>query len=333
MHHPNQSILCSLCNITFRSHRSLKTHQQRRHSSTQTKTITNHPSLPNYSYISSYLILPFSSKQFALIAKNACEQQRLPLGSFTAKLYQCHTCYLSFPCSRSLKYHLINKHEQYEYKLCERILADMTIQIEYDLRTVNNHNNDDDDIDSIKLILSKQASQFGLVDKQLSKKIRSIKAEQNHLIYPFCQHENRTCANLCLKYLSSYSKLIQNYPYTIPTVPKANPCAQGSIVSIISSMNNTYSNGISSVNESNASNELTNGRQKRKSMKQTDDSSSPQLKRKNLSNVPTTNSRINRTNSNNKLNNIKQQTEQTAKVYDICFYLKSINNRVFLLDK
>jgi hypothetical protein len=308
MYHPNQSILCSLCNITFRSHRSLKTHQQRRHSS-QTKTISNHSLIPNYSYISSYLVLAFSSQQFPLIAKNACEQQRLPLGGLTSKLYQCHVCYLSFPCSRSLKYHLINKHEQYEYKICEKLLSDMIIQIEYDLRTVDN------DMDSMKLDLAKQASQFGLVDKQLSKKYRSVKTEQNHLIYPFCQHENRTCANLCLQYLSSYSKLIKNYPYTITTVPKANPCAQGSIVSIVSSMNNIYSNGLSSMNESNTSNELPNGRQKRKSIKQTDDSSSPQLKKKTLSNVPITNSKTNRTNSNNKLNVPKQQNEQSIKVY------------------
>jgi hypothetical protein len=313
MYHPNQSILCSLCNITFRSHRSLKTHQQRRHSSIQTKTISNHSTLPNYSHLSSYLVIPFSSEQFPLIAKNACEQHRLPLGYLTSKLYQCHFCYVSFPCSRSLNYHLINQHEQYEYKLCEKILSDMTIQIEYNLRTVNN----DDEMDSIKLILAKQASQFGLVDKPLSKKYRSIKTQQNHVIYPLCQHENRTCANLCLQYLSSYSKLIKNYPYTITTVPKGNPCAQGSIVSIISSMNNSYSNGLSAVNEPNPSNDLSNGRQKRKSIKHTDGSSSPQLKKKNLSIVSTTNSKTNRTNSNNKVTVVKQQVEQTTKVHAV----------------
>ena len=295
MYHPNQSILCSLCNITFRSHRSLKTHQQRRHPPAQTKA---NSSLPNYSYLSSYLVLAFSSKQFPLAAKNACEQQRLPLGGFTSKLYQCHLCFISFPCSRTLKYHFLTKHEQYEYKLCEKILSDMIVQVEYDLRTVNN--NDDDDIDSIKLILAQQASQFGLVNKQLSKKFRSIKAEQNHLIHPYCQHENRTCANLCLQYLSIYSKLIKNYPYTISIVPKGNPCAQGSIVSIVSSMNNTSSNGLLALNDSNLSNDLSNGRQKRKSIKQADGSSSPQLKKKLLLNVTKTN----RTNPNNKIESI-----------------------------
>jgi hypothetical protein len=309
MYHPNQSILCSLCNITFRSHRSLKTHQQRRHSSIQTKINSNHLLLPNYSYISSYLVLPFSSKEFPLIAKNACEQQRLPLGYLTSKLYQCHVCYLSFPCSRTLKYHLLNKHEQYEYKICEEILSNIIEQVEFNIRTVN-----DNDIEIIKLNLAKQASQFGLINKQLSRKIHSIKTEQNHLIYPYCQHENRTCANLCLQYLSSYSKLIKNYSYTITTTPKGNPCAQGSIVSIVPSMNNIYSNNSLSINDSNVSNELTNGRQKRKSIKQIDGSSSPQLKKKILSNVPTTNSKTNRTNSNNKINVNKQQVEQTMKV-------------------
>jgi len=310
MYHPNQSILCSLCNITFRSHRSLKTHQQRRHSSIQTKLKSNHSLLPNYSYISSYLVLPFSSQQFSLIAKNACEQQRLPLGYLTSKLYQCHLCFISFPCSRTLKYHLLNKHEQYEYKICSKILSDIIVKIEFNLRTVNN-DDDDDDIETMKFNLSKQASQVGLINKQLSRKIRSIKTEQNHLIYPFCQHENRTCANLCLQYLSSYSKLIKNYPYTISTIPKGNPFAQGSIVS---SINNIHSNNLSTINDSNVSNDLTNGRQKRKSIKQIDGSSSPQLKKKIPSNVTTTNSKTNRTNSNNKVTVIKQQIEQTMKV-------------------
>jgi len=68
------------------------------------------------------------------------------------------------------------------------------------------------------------------------------------------------------------------------------------------------------MNYSNVTNELTNGRQKRKSIKQTDGSSSPQLKKKISSNVTTTNSKTNRTNSNNKVNVTKQQIEQTTKV-------------------
>jgi hypothetical protein len=253
------------------------------------------------------------------MAKNACEQGRLPLGYLTSKLYQCHLCYISFPCSRTLKYHLLNKHEQYEYKLCQTILSDMCVEVECNLGTVN-----DDDIESIKLILAKQASQFGLIDKQLSKKHRAIKTEQNHLIHPLCQHENRTCANLCLQYLSSYSKLIRNYPYTIQTVPKGNPFAQGPIVSIVSSINNIYSNGSSPMNDSNISNELLNGRQKRKSIKQTDGSSSPQLKKKVLSNVIATNSKTNRTNSNNKVTLVKQQVEQTTKVEDLPLFFSSL---------
>ena len=309
MHHPNQSILCSICNITFRSHRSLKTHQQRRHSSTQTKIRSNHLLLPNYSYISSYLVVAFSSKQFPIIAKQACEQERLPLGEFSSKLYQCHFCLISFPCSRTLKYHLLNQHEQYEYQICENILSDLIGQIEFDLRTVQ-----DDEIESIKLDLAKQASQFGLINKQLSKKIHSIQTEQNHLIHPYCQHSSRTCANLCLEYLSSYSRLIKNYSYKIPTVPKGSLFTQGSIVSM-PSMNNIYSLNSPVINETNGSNELTNGRQKRKSIKQADGSSSPQLKKKTTSNVtPTSTSKLTRTSSSNRTNGVKQQTEQTTKV-------------------
>jgi hypothetical protein len=199
----------------------------------------------------------------------------------------------------------LNKHEEYEYKICETILSDLLGEVEYNLRTVNN-----DEMELIKFDLAQQASQFGLVNKQLSKKIRSIKTKQNHLIYPYCQHEERTCANLCLQYLSSYSKLIKNYSYTITTVSKGNPFAQGSIVSSVPSMNNIYSNNSSAINESNGPNELTNGRQKRKSIKLIDDSSSPRLKRKTVSNVTKTN----RTSSNNKGTVVKQQAEQLIKV-------------------
>ncbi|CAF4090987.1 unnamed protein product, partial [Rotaria magnacalcarata] len=323
MHHPRQSVLCSHCHITFRSHRSLKTHQQRRHSSIQIKSnFKNNPALPNYSYLSSYLVLAFSSKQFPLIAKNACEQQRLPLSSLSSKLYPCHLCSISFPCARTWKYHLLNKHEQYEYEHCEKVLSDIIVQVEFNLRTVNDNNNnnnnnknDDDEIDieEIKLILSQQAPSFGLINKQLSKKFRTMKTEQNHLIFPKCQHENRTCANLCLKYLSSYSELIKNYPYTIAKIPKGNPFSQGSIVSIITSLNNIYSHEALPINDANTSNDLSNGRQKRKSNKNTDNSSPPPsssssspLKKKINLNLTITNSKSNRNNSNNKLT-IKQQ--------------------------
>ncbi|CAF3336335.1 unnamed protein product [Rotaria socialis] len=329
MHHPSQSVLCSHCHITFRSHRSLKTHQQRRHSSIQNKSnFKNNPSLPNYSYLSSYLVLAFSSKQFPLIAKNACEQQRLPLSSLSSKLYPCHLCSISFPCARTLKYHLLNKHEQYEYEHCEKVLSDIIVQVEFNLRTVNDNNNnnnknddDENDIEEIKLILSQQASSFGLIDKQLSKKFRTMKTEQNHLIFPKCQHENRTCANLCLKYLSSYSELIKNYPYATAKIPKGNPFSQGSIVSIITSLNNIYSHEALPINDANTSNDLSNGRQKRKSNKNTDNSlpssssSSSPLKKKINSNLTITNSKSNRNNSNNKLT-IKQQVNQTTKIND-----------------
>ncbi|UJR25443.1 hypothetical protein I4U23_006790 [Adineta vaga] len=301
MHHPNQSILCAICNITFRSHRSLKTHQQRRHSTAQNKLKSNQTLVPNYSYISSYLVLAFSSKQFPLMAKVACEQQRLPLGCFSSKLYQCQFCSISFPCSRTLHYHVLDQHEQYEYKICQNILSDMMNQVEYDLRTVQDDDNDDDEIESMKLSLAKQASQFGLVNKQLAGKYRETKTKQNQQIHPRCQHLNRTCANLCLQYLSSYSELIKTYSYTIPIIPKGNPFAQGSIVSPI---NHIHSNGSSSINDPNVSNELVNGRQKRKSIKQPDESSSPQNKKK-----PVTN----RISSNNKVTVGKQPVEPITK--------------------
>ena len=309
MHHPNQSILCSVCNITFRSHRSLKTHQQRRHSTVQTKGNANAPSLPNYSSVSSYLVLAFSCKQFPMMAKNACEEQRLPLGSFSSKLYQCHLCLTSFPCSRTLKYHFLDKHEQYEYQTCQTLLTDLIERVEFNLRTVDNN-----EMKTIEFELAQQASQFGLINKQLATKFRSVKNEQNKLIHPVCQHEERTCANLCLQYLSSYSKLIKNYSYTIPTIPKGNPFAQGSIVSFVTSNNHAHTTNSSSVNETNGSNELTNGRQKRKSIKQTDSSSSPRLKKRMPASIPTTDIRPNRTTSNNKTVLEKQQSEQTNKV-------------------
>jgi hypothetical protein len=90
----------------------------------------------------------------------------------------------------------------------------------------------------------------------------------------------------------------------------------------MSSMNNIYSNGSSPMNDSNMSNELVNGRQKRKSIKQIDGSSSPQLKKKVLSHVIATNSKTNRTSSNNKVTLVKQQVEQTTKVEDLAFSVR-----------
>ncbi len=218
MSHPNQSIFCSDCNLTFRSHRALKNHQQRFH-------FIYSDNLPNYNYISSYLIVPFSTEQFSLMAKNACEQERFPLGEFTSKLFQCQICSLSFPTLNTLNYHHLNQHEQYEYHLCQNILYEIILQVEQNSRTV------DDDFQSMKYLLAKQASHFGLRDKQLTRETRSIKHEHHRRIFPSCEHQNRTCANLCLKNLSSYHKLIRNYPYKIPIIPKGNPFTQGSIVS------------------------------------------------------------------------------------------------------
>lgn len=304
MHHPNQSILCSICNITFRSHRSLKTHQQRRHSTLQTKSNPMQGSSPNYTSLSSYLVLAFSSRQFPSMAKYACEEQRLPLGEFSSKLYQCHLCRISFPCSRTLKYHFLTEHEQYEYELCQSILTHAIETVEFNLRTVDNN-----EMKTMEFELAQQASQFGLVNKQLANKLRANQIEQNHLIHPVCQHEERTCANLCLKYLSSYSQLMKNYSYTIPITPKGNPFAQGSIVSILPTNNAIHATNFSSVNETNGSNELTNGRQKRKSTKQTESSSSPRLKRRMA--TTTTDVKPIRTTLNNKT--IAEQTNKVAK--------------------
>ena len=300
MYHPNQSILCSICHITFRSHRSLKTHQQRRHSNQQTKYLTNQNSLSNYSYLSSYLVLAFSSQQFPILAKIACEQQRLPLGDFSSKIFKCSSCSISFPCQRTLTYHVLDQHEQYQYKICQETISNLIKQIEYQQRTVTN--DIDDDIESIRFNLSQQASHFGLVNKQLNQQIQMYKTQQNQSIYPTCQHEKRTCANLCLKYLSKYEQLVRNYSYQIPIIPKGSAFSQGSIVSV-PSINTLFS---FKTNESHDS--PTNGRQKRKSFKQTDEST-VQTKRKSLSNV-TTNSRPTRT------HNGKQQIEQTIKVDD-----------------
>jgi hypothetical protein len=312
MQHPNQSILCSLCQLTFRSHRSLKTHQQRRHSSIQAirvnSNVNAYSTLPNYGFISSYLVLAFSSKQFPLIAMNACQQERLPLGSFSSQLYRCYSCHLSFPCSRTLNYHQLDRHDYYEYILCKTILHDIVLHVEETCRTVNDNLTDDDDIESMKLHLARQAVHIGIKNKQLVQYKRSMKIEHDRLIYPLCQHEDRTCANLCLQYLSSYSKLIQNYPYQIQLVPKGNPFAQGSIVSHLPSTATT-SALVSNTADANLLQETIHGRHKRRNRKPIDGSSSPQLKRKSLVvNVSSTNTKSNRSAT------IKQQIDVTSKV-------------------
>lgn len=306
MHHPSQSILCSICHLTFRSHRSLKTHQQRRHSNQQTKSLTNHNSLPNYSYLSSYLVLAFSSNQFPILAKIACEQHRLPLGDFSSTIFKCSSCSISFPCQRTLTYHVLDQHEQYQFKICQELISNLIERIEYNQRTVT-----DDDIDSIRYNLSRQASHFGLVNKRLANQIKTYKTEQNRLIYPVCQHEKRTCANLCLEHLSTYDQLVRNYSYKIPIIPKGSLFSQGSIVSV-PSINTIHSLNSLKTNDSNES--MSNSRQKRKNFKQNDELT-VQIKRRSLSNV-TTSSRTNRTNANNKIVNGKQQTEHTIKTND-----------------
>ncbi len=235
MHHPNQSNICSDCKVTFRSHRALKNHQQRFH-------VVHSENLPNYSYISSSLVVAFSTEQFQLIAANACEQERFPLGEWTSKLFQCQYCQLSLPSSNALKFHLLRAHEQYEYHLCRNLLHAIIVQVEENLRTVSS---DDDEIESMKLLLAKRAAHLGLVDKQLARECRTMKAKHHRRIFPSCEHRNRTCANLCLEYLSPYQKLIRNYSYKIPTVPKGNPFAQGSIVSKLANGSSLHTSIIS----------------------------------------------------------------------------------------
>ncbi|CAF0730826.1 unnamed protein product [Didymodactylos carnosus] len=156
MHHPTLSVLCSQCHIVFKSHRALKSHIHRNHSktlhhhhsrhhdtpeqsssryntrtmATTTTTSTSLSYLPNYSYISSYLVVAFSSKQFPIIAKLACEQERLPLGVLTSKLYQCIQCSRSFPCSRTLKYHSVTHHGHSKVPTCSDALEYIISQLE-----------------------------------------------------------------------------------------------------------------------------------------------------------------------------------------------------------
>jgi len=312
MYHPNQSVLCSLCHITFRSHRSLKTHLQRRHTRHQTirnngKSNSIHP-LPNYQYLSPYLMLAFSSQQFPSMAKKACEEKRLPLGSFSSQLYRCSSCQISFPCSRTLTKHQLEEHEHYEYNLCRTVLHDIIIQIEYpSSRTVENCH--DDEFEAMALILAKQASHFGLKTKSLAEKSRLMKIKDRRLISPICQHEERTCANLCLQYLSSYDKLMQNYSYSIPIVPKGNPFAQGSIVSnipltIALSLTPSTAMDSNTTQETNNNNNTTT-RAKRRTLKHVDGATSPQLKRKN----PNSNGTNTNNGKTNRSNGIKNETK------------------------
>lgn len=312
MYHPNQSVLCSLCHITFRSHRSLKTHQQRRHTPHQTirnngKSHSIHP-LPSYQYLSPYLMLAFSSQQFPSMAKKACEEKRLPLGSFSSQLYRCLTCQISFPCSRTLTKHQLEEHEHYEYNLCRTVLHDIIVQIEDPSSRTVEHSYDEE-FETMALILAKQASHFGIKTKPLAEKSRLMKIEDRRLISPICQHEERTCANLCLQYLTSYDKLMQHYSYSIPIVPKGNPFAQGSIVSNIPltiALSLTPSTAIDSntTQETNNSNNTTT-RAKRRTMKHVDGATSPQLKRKN----PNSNGSNTNNGKTNRSNGIKNETK------------------------
>lgn len=220
MQHPNQSIFCTECSLTFRSHRALKIHQQRFHGLSSEHLFNNNRF--------AYLVVPFSTEQFALITSHACEQNRLQLGEFSSKLFQCQVCSLSFPTFNALRYHRLYQHEQYQYDLCQTIIDEMIEQIEDNIRTVDSENQE---FQSMRSLLAQQASVFGLMNKQSARRIRTVKDQRYRLIFPSCEHPDRTCANLCLKNLSSYANLLRNYPYQIPCEPKGNPFAQGSIVS------------------------------------------------------------------------------------------------------
>lgn len=325
MHHPNQSVLCSICNLTFRSHRSLKTHQQRRHSAHQ--TVKNHGKtepneiLPDYSYVSSYLVLAFSSCQFPVVAKKACEEKRFPLGTFASRLYQCHFCQISFPCSRTLRFHLLDQHEHFEYDLCENLLNEIILSVEENSRTVDNHQeiSNENDFQSISIEFAKQASFFGLQNKKLAQNSRLRKVEQNRLIFPSCPHQQRTCANLCLNQLSSYNKLIQNYNYSILTLPKGNPHGQGSIISYLSLSLTKPTVHANNNAISNTTNEITNGRHKRRSFPQANGSTSNGAKRKSITNSSSTNNKTNRSHT------IKSETDLINKMNEQS-HIPSTNN-------
>lgn len=211
MSHSTSTPFCFDCNLTFRSHRALKTHQQRFH-------LIYSENLSKYKSLSSNLVLAFSTEQFVYITAQACEQHRLPLGEFSSKLFPCQICSISFLSLSSLNYHRIHQHEQYEYEICQRLLHDMITQI-------------DDEFDSMKSILARQASSFGLIHKTLANQFQTNRKTNYQRIFPSCQHQNRTCANLCLDFLTSYNRFIQDYPYKISFADKGNPFAQGSIVS------------------------------------------------------------------------------------------------------
>ena len=227
-------------------------HRQRYHA-------LNVPTTSNYDHLSSYLVSPFSSGQFPFICKNAAEQGRLPLGHLTSKLFLCTLCDTSFSCSRTLTCHRLHRHEQYEHGSCRSLLHDMIVHIEKDSRA---------EVDAMELALSQQASHFGLVHRQLAMETRRLKQEQHRLIFPPCEHQSRTCANLCLQHLSSYDRTIRDHSYQIVTMPKGNPFAQGSIVSNLTSR--------LSGNDSIASKEAAMGSsQKRKSTKRIESLSQP----------------------------------------------------------
>lgn len=242
MSYSNSTTFCFDCNLTFRSSRALKTHQQRFH-------LIYSENLSKYNSLSSNLVLAFSSEQFVYITTQACERNRLPLGEFSSKLYPCRICSISFPSLSALNYHQIHQHEQYEYEICQTLLHDMITQI------------DNDEINSMKSILAQQASSLGLIHKTLANKFQSIRKENHQRIFPSCQHQNRTCANLCLDFLTPYYQIIETYPYKISFSSKGNPFAQGSIIS-------------------NPSNQISNSSKDNSNIQQKRIRSSPKIKRK-----------------------------------------------------
>ncbi|XP_060065656.1 ras-responsive element-binding protein 1-like [Ylistrum balloti] len=121
--HPNFSLKCNLCHITFHTLRSLSLHKTLVHAKAQQTDKEDDESKEDVKVATTAVIgfydlsfVDFSIKKFSLIAKSWCEQNARKSSSVYHH-FVCKECSKAFPCKGALKLHL-NTHSRAKTSQC-----------------------------------------------------------------------------------------------------------------------------------------------------------------------------------------------------------------------
>ena len=113
--HPNYSIRCHVCNVTFHNQRTLRAHNAVIHGKADSR-LASAASAPNGSLhpavpvgFHELTFADFSAAKFPLIAKQWCEDN-VRRSSSTFHHFECAACKKAFPCAESLELHVTTTH-------------------------------------------------------------------------------------------------------------------------------------------------------------------------------------------------------------------------------